>query len=107
MNTGFFHLRSSPSGRAFWDAVYDRFDAVLRLRSQQRLVNRVLADPLLNGGLRFALLPEERFANGHLFAVAGAPGLPPTPHVVHCSWTHDHAHKLAKYRDAGLWIADD
>jgi hypothetical protein len=101
-NTGFFHLRNTAATVTFWNLVCQHFDEVLRLRSQQRVVNVILA-ALAGRDLAVDILPEAEFANGHLFSLENPHGLPDDPYVVHCSWTKNIEHKLEKYRLAGLW----
>jgi hypothetical protein len=101
-NSGFFYLRNTHASRTFWKLVYDNFDKVLHLSSQQRVVNIVLTSRYFRG-LMLDILPEEDFANGHLFSVQNQRNLPKNPCVIHCSWTKSLEHKLEKYKLAGIW----
>ena len=56
-NTGFFFLRNTEASRRFWEAVYDRFDQIVHYRSQQRVINSVLASPACRD-LALDLLPS-------------------------------------------------
>ena len=53
--------------------------------------------------LAIDILPEEQFANGHLFSIDEPSHLPDDPYVIHCSWTSNIVHKIQKYRREGLW----
>jgi hypothetical protein len=101
-NSGFFYLRNTSASRKFWNLVYENFDKVFWLQSQQRVVNIVLMNRYFHG-LKLDILPEQDFANGHLFQWDDVSGLPPDPYVIHCSWTSDIEHKMKKYHLAGLW----
>lgn len=102
VNSGFFFLRNSRPSRRFWETVFDNFDRMVHERSQQRVINSVLASPTCLD-LALDVLPEADFANGHLFTWDDASGLPEDPCVVHCSWTSNIDHKIRKYRRADLW----
>lgn len=102
VNSGFFFLRNTAHSRDFWQGVHQNFDKVAYHHSQQRVVNTILVHRYFKG-LKLDVLAEADFANGHLFTSDDASGLPPDPYVVHCSWTSDLAHKMKKYRLAGLW----
>jgi len=101
-NSGFFFLRNSESSRHFWETVYDNFDRMVHYRSQQRVINSVLASPACLD-LALDILPEADFANGHLFTLDDVSGLPDDPYVIHCSWTSNIDHKVRKFRLADLW----
>lgn len=98
-NTGFFLLRNRPASRKFWDEAVLSFAEMARRGSQQSVINSLLAQ----GGLRVDILPEEHFANGHLFSVNQPSRLPADPFVIHCSWTSNREHKLLKYKRENLW----
>jgi hypothetical protein len=102
VNSGFFFLRNTQRSREFWTMVYENFDKMLFLRSQQRVINIILLGRFFRG-LKLDVLPENDIANGHLFHIENIDGLPPDPYVVHVSWTSNIAHKMEKYRMAGLW----
>ena len=98
-NTGFFWLRNTAAIRAFWTDVLDAYPDIYECGSQQHIVNRILG----RSELAINILPEEQFANGHLFSVDKASRLPSDPHVIHCSWTSNIDHKIQKYQREGLW----
>ncbi len=98
-NTGFFLLRNRPATRKFWSKVLVSYAEMARCGSQQAVVNFILGEDQL----QVDILPEERFANGHLFSIDKPSRLPPDPHVIHCSWTGNREHKLQKYKQEGLW----
>jgi len=100
-NSGFMYLRPRPFLRHFWDEVYARHDMVRYYRSQQVPLNVQLA-AYAHRGLRVHVLDEDRFANGHLYC--GPRTAPPNPMVVHNSWTHDLAEKMARYHEHDLWF---
>ena len=102
VNSGFFFLRNSPHCRDFWRLVHRNYDKVCHYGSQQRVVNMILVHRYFQG-LKLDVLPEADFANGHLFTWDNVSGLPQDPYVIHCSWTSNLAHKMKKYRLAGLW----
>ena len=107
-NTGFVFFRNRPVTREFWDIFYRNYDRVIQFQSQQSPMNRYLG--LLHGrGLKINILPEELFANGHLFY--SEPGytsrLPDNPRVIHCSWTKNIEQKIRKYKLNDLWYLDD
>ena len=102
VNSGFFYLRNTPKSREFWTTVYQNFDKILFLRSQQRVVNIILVGRFFRG-LQLDVLAEKDFANGHLFSIENTDGLPEDPYVIHISWTSNLAHKIKKYHLAGLW----
>ena len=101
-NSGFFLLRNTAPSRGFWDLVFENFDKVLHYGSQQRVVNCVLLNRFFTD-LKLGILPEQEFANGHLFSSTDARALPENPYVIHCSWTKNVEHKIEKLRNAGLW----
>ena len=105
-NTGFFLLRNRKAARHFWQQACDSFEEMRAHRSQQVVVNRLLAAPDAER-LKVRILDEDTFANGHLFSVEDPVGLPDDPAVIHCSWTHNLDHKLEKLRLANLWFLDD
>lgn len=98
-NTGFFLLRNRPVVRTFWAKALAGYAEMARCGSQQAVVNAMLA----KDAMRVDILPESDFANGHLFSIDKPSRLPADPYVIHCSWTANHEHKLAKYRREGLW----
>lgn len=98
-NTGFFLLANTPRTRALWDRALASFPQMHACGSQQQVVNSLLADADVN----VEILPEEHFANGHLFTEGTPSGLPDDPYVIHCSWTGDLAQKMRAYRREGLW----
>jgi len=105
VNTGFFLLRNGEQARTLWRQVCQRFDEIVWHRSQQKIVNPLLVIRYFRG-LKLDVLPEEHFANGHLFSEKSVEKLPPDPCVIHCSWTTDLEHKLQKLRFADLWYLD-
>jgi hypothetical protein len=98
-NTGFFLLRNRPITRDLWTRVFDSYAEMVRRGSQQSVVNTILG----KHEVRVDILPEEQFANGHLFSIDKPSRLPCDPYVIHCSWTSNLEHKIRKYRMAGLW----
>jgi len=98
-NTGFFLLRNRPVTRKFWSRVLASYAQMARCGSQQAVLNLILGE----GELQVDILPEEHFANGHLFGFDKLSRLPPDPHVIHCSWTGNRVEKLQKYKQEGLW----
>ncbi len=98
-NTGFFWVRNTAATRAFWTDVLDAYPDMYECGSQQHIVNRILG----RSELAIDILPEEHFANGHLFSIDEPSRLPDDPHVIHCSWTANIDHKIQKYRQEGLW----
>lgn len=98
-NTGFFWVRSTAATRAFWAGVLDAYPDIYDCGSQQSIVNRILGQ----SDLAIDILPEEQFANGHLFSIDEPSQLPDDPYVIHCSWTSNIVHKIQKYRREGLW----
>ena len=101
-NSGFFFLRNTGESRTFWSMVFGNYDKILHYRSQQKVVNIVLLSRFFRG-LKLDILPEKDFANGHLFCEDKPLRLPQDPYVVHCSWTKNINHKIAKYKNANLW----
>jgi hypothetical protein len=104
-NSGFVHLRNTACTRHLWTLLYEGYDKVLGYRSQQEPFN-VLLTCLYHRGLRVDVLPEQTFANGHLFHVDRG-RVPEEACVAHCSWTRGLEHKLEKYRIHGLWYLDE
>ena len=100
-NSGFFFLRNTNPTRMFWSVVLENFDKVLHYRSQQRVVNYVLLNRIFKD-LKLGILPEPRFANGHLFSSTDTSKLPQDPYVVHSSWTSTVEQKVAKLKNAGF-----
>jgi len=98
-NTGFFLLKNHPVTRKFWSKVLASYAEMARCGSQQAVVNLILGED----ELQIDILPEEHFANGHLFSIDNPSRLPPDPYVIHCSWTGNREHKLQKYKREGLW----
>jgi hypothetical protein len=101
-NSGFFFLRNTQPCREFWTMVYENFDKMLYMRSQQRVINHILLGRYFRG-LQLDILAEKDIANGHLFNSEEMNRLPPDPYVIHVSWTKNIAHKMKKYKLAGLW----
>jgi len=101
-NSGFFFLRNTTESKTFWNIVFKNYDKILHYRSQQKVVNIVLLSRFFRG-LKLNILPEEDFANGHLFLEDKPLKLPPDPYVIHCSWTKNIRHKIEKYKNADLW----
>ena len=98
-NTGFFLLRNRVVTRNFWKKVLFSYVEMARCGSQQAVLNSILGED----EVRVGILPEEHFANGHLFSIDKPSRLPPDPYVIHCSWTGNIEHKLQKYKREGLW----
>jgi hypothetical protein len=98
-NTGFFLLRNRPITRKFWAKVLASYAEMAICGSQQKVVNSIIREDQV----RVDILPEEQFANGHLFSIDKPSRLPTNPYVIHCSWTGNREHKIQKYRREGLW----
>lgn len=106
-NTGFIYFHVHPVTVSFWEIIYRNSDRVIEFRSQQEPLNRYLG-VLHTRGLNVNLLPEELFANGHLFNPDTEKGrLPKNPKVVHCSWTLNAEKKIEKYKNNNLWFISD
>ena len=103
-NSGFFLLRNTPFVRQFWGTVLSNYYMILKYGSQQQVVNHVLVSHSYKG-LKPTILPEEDFANGHLFNVGRPSRLPQNPYVIHCSWTGNHDDKIEKYKQVDLWYS--
>lgn len=107
-NTGFIYFRNRAVTRQFWDIIYQNYDRVIQIHSQQSPLNKFLG-LLQNRGLKVNILPEDYFANGHLFYPKEdkISRLPDKPKVVHCSWTLNIQQKIKKYKNNNLWYLGD
>lgn len=101
-NSGFFFLRNTHESTMFWTMVFHSYDKMLHYGQQQKVVNIVLLSRYFRG-LKLDMLPEEGFANGHLFCEDEPSKLSQDPYVIHCSWTKNKEHKIKKYQKADLW----
>ncbi len=105
VNTGFFWLNSTLGSIRFWNEVFLHYPLILNSGSQQMVLNQIIIGHLFDG-LKLNILLEKHFANGHLFSIKSTSKLPQSPYVIHCSWTSNLAHKIDKYKFAGLWYLD-
>jgi hypothetical protein len=104
-NTGFIYFRNRPATRDFWKIIYDNYDRIDKIGSQQSVLNKYLG--LVNDrGLKINILQESLFANGHLFysVPERTCRLPDNPMVIHCSWTSNVEQKIEKYKLNDLWF---
>ena len=105
-NTGFVFIRNNDFSRFTWKTVFDALPAVLYLRSEQAVVDTVIAC-YKERGLRAERLPEA-YVDGQLLIAADVDGEPlPDPRIVaHMSWTVNLEAKIERFEKLGLWYVD-
>jgi hypothetical protein len=100
-NAGFIFITSNDATRSVFETAVRNSASVLCTGSMQGPLNRIVAHFAAHNLVRVAVLPEDRYLNGHLFNLED--GVSPQAGdwrsdgvVLHYSWTADIAQKLAK-----------
>ncbi|MEM7584916.1 MAG: putative nucleotide-diphospho-sugar transferase [Acidobacteriota bacterium] len=107
-NSGFVFVRSNELTRATFQALYEAMPAVLMVRSEQQILNQIVACHR-ERGLRTALLPDA-YVDGQLMnhAIFRDRPLPERPIVAHANWTANLDEKIERLRSCGWWyLAED
>lgn len=95
-NTGFFYLKNNDNTRALMETALGNTAYILSYQGHQKPFDRILDTFERHGILKFTILPEDLFPNGHLTSI------PNNAYVYHYSWTSNINEKIKKLKKMNL-----